>query len=279
MQNLEVISTPTNEAVTLAELKAHCRVSATTDDTYMTTLRIAAREQVEKDLGMVVASQAYRLHTELGFPTIQCLPVQPVYEVTSITYTDADDAEQTLSAALYTLKAWKDPPEIEYEDGLPVGTDVVINFTAGFSTVSPLRGIEQVFIIGAGSGYTDGTYSVAVSGTPGTGTVSLVVAGGIITTATITTIGTGFTAASTLTTAAFTLTGLGAGTGASLLYTHDDSVIEQQTYIPNLIKHAVMFLASSWYENREPVVVGTIVTQLPLAYQRIIDRLRVQRFV
>lgn len=37
------------------------------------------------------------------------------------------------------------------------------------------------------------------------------------------------------------------------------------TKVPPQIKHAVLMLVGHWYGNREPVVVGTIVSNLPLA--------------
>ena len=184
MFNLVKIGAAANEAVTVAELKTHCRISHTADDTYLGTLRIAAREQVEKDLGMVIASQAYRLHTEANFTSVVCLPVQPVQSISSVTYTDVNHVSQTLSTSNYSLKAHRDPPEVEFDGSLPVGTDVVINFLAGFA--------------------------------PDT--------------------------------------------------------------VPALTKQAVLFLAASWYESREPEVVGTIVTKLPLGYERIISRLRISRY-
>jgi hypothetical protein len=38
-----------------------------------------------------------------------------------------------------------------------------------------------------------------------------------------------------------------------------------------MLKQAVKMLVGHWYENREPAVIGTIVTQLPFAVQSIIN--------
>jgi uncharacterized phiE125 gp8 family phage protein len=148
MWNLEKIGAPLYEAVTVAEVKAQARVSISTDDTYIDALRIAAREQVEKDLNTPVAGQAYRLHTESGFVSCLRLPVQPVVSVSSVTYTDENGQSQTLNSSLYRLKAYKDPPLIEFEDGLPShATDVIVNFTAGYSAANTVPSLIKHAIL------------------------------------------------------------------------------------------------------------------------------------
>lgn len=44
--------------------------------------------------------------------------------------------------------------------------------------------------------------------------------------------------------------------------------------VPAPIKQAALLLLEHWYENRGPAVVGTIVTQLPLAVQALINPYR-----
>lgn len=44
--------------------------------------------------------------------------------------------------------------------------------------------------------------------------------------------------------------------------------------MPDQIKLAIMQLASHWYENREPVISGIIVADIPLTVERILKRLR-----
>ena len=45
--------------------------------------------------------------------------------------------------------------------------------------------------------------------------------------------------------------------------------------VPALDKAAVKLMAANWFENREPNVIGTIVTELPLAVRSIIQSRRV----
>lgn len=159
MVNLEPVSTPIFEVVTVAELKAHSRILTSVDDTYLDTLRVAAREQLEKDLSLVIAGQQYNLHLEhwLDWRYIEryfsslytntyygplffrgpriVLPVQPVDSLASITYTDTDGDPATLNPTLYVLRQFKDPPEIGLLDTMPsikVNTEIIVNFVAGY---------------------------------------------------------------------------------------------------------------------------------------------------
>src|SRR2546421_26086 len=142
MFNLERNGDAIFEAVSVAELKAHARIYTSADDDYIDILRIAAREQVEKDVQIAIVGQEYKLHLESwldlrqlyyyryghmsdfysrydyynqsGYANKIVLPIQPVKSVESITYTDPDGAELTLDPDTYTLKAFKDPPEIHF---------------------------------------------------------------------------------------------------------------------------------------------------------------------
>ena len=135
MFNIQPIGNPIFEAVTVADLKAHCRVYGTADDTYLATLRVAARQQVEQDLNMIVAGQTYRLYSD-GFSPIT-LPLAPIVSVDEITYLDADGERQTLSADLYTVKNYTDPVTIDFTGTLPPGTGIQVDFTAGFTLDDP----------------------------------------------------------------------------------------------------------------------------------------------
>lgn len=135
MFNLVQSGDATFEPVTVAELKAHARISISSDDAYLTTLLVAAREQVEADLNMTIAGQSYVWHTDSTLGGTLYFPVQPVTAITSITYTDTDEASQTLDSSNYTLKSYTDPPSVEFGDTVPTGTETVVTFTAGYADV------------------------------------------------------------------------------------------------------------------------------------------------
>jgi hypothetical protein len=162
--NLDPIGDPLfDNAVSLADLKKHMRVSQSADDSYIIDiLEPAATQQVETDFNVKLVGQNYDLHLENGFyhfyyeqlyvplnthvhwtpyyPKFH-IPIQPVnrnYPVV-ITYTDLNDATQTFASSNYTVKYWADPPEIMLNPAVALpsikpATDIVVNFTAGYAT-------------------------------------------------------------------------------------------------------------------------------------------------
>jgi uncharacterized phiE125 gp8 family phage protein len=133
--NLVKVGVPAFEAVVVADAKKHSRVSHTADDTYITSLLVAAREQAEKDLNSAIVLQEYDQFTESPLCRRICLLRQPTAAITSIKYLDADDVEQTLDPGNYTLKAYRDPPEVELDEDfiIPPSSDTVIRFKAGYT--------------------------------------------------------------------------------------------------------------------------------------------------
>jgi hypothetical protein len=94
-------------------------------------------------------------------------------------------------------------------------------------SVCPSEGglIQTVSIDAGGTGYTDGTYLVSV-GNGNNGVIELIVTSGVIVTATIDTIGSGYSAS----TATFNLTALGAGTGGAVSITADTLIFANWVY-------------------------------------------------
>jgi uncharacterized phiE125 gp8 family phage protein len=133
--NLVKVGAPSYEAVLVSEARAHFRVSHVHDDPYIGGLVIAAREQAEKDINAAIVEQEYDYFTERPLSRRICIPRQPVVSITSIKYQDADDQEQTLDPGNYTLKAYRDPPEVELDEDflIPPSSDAVIRFKAGYA--------------------------------------------------------------------------------------------------------------------------------------------------
>lgn len=48
--------------------------------------------------------------------------------------------------------------------------------------------------------------------------------------------------------------------------------------VPDAIKHAIKLIISHWYENREPVNIGNIITPLPMAIDALLAPYRVYTF-
>jgi uncharacterized phiE125 gp8 family phage protein len=96
---------PTATPVSLTEVKAHCRVGETDDDAALTALLNAATDHLDGPDGlagkcMVAQTWCQRLS---AFGDCMRLTVEPVASVTSITYFDADNVQQTLSTSVYEL--------------------------------------------------------------------------------------------------------------------------------------------------------------------------------
>ncbi len=105
-----LITAPSTEPVTVAEIKAHLRVTNSADDTYLGTLLAAAREYAEQQTGRALADQT-REYTADAFPSngVLRLGLSPVVSISSVKYLDELGAEQTLSTDVYTVDTQSEP--------------------------------------------------------------------------------------------------------------------------------------------------------------------------
>jgi uncharacterized phiE125 gp8 family phage protein len=106
---LRLTSAPATEPVTLVEAKAHLRLETSADDTYVTSLIVAARQYVEEVCWRGLIAQTWELTLDDWPSTDQIdLPRGEVTAITSVKYDDATGAEQTLASSNYTLDGY--PP-------------------------------------------------------------------------------------------------------------------------------------------------------------------------
>lgn len=148
-QHLSRTSGPAAEPVSLAEARDQCEIAAavTAHDTKLTRYIQEARERLETETDYVCIDQTYTLSMQV-FPTgsylddcsIIRLPVYPVQSITSITYYDTDNAQQTLASSVYGLKASNSRVYLKYDQEWPSITEqydgIVITFVAGFGASS-----------------------------------------------------------------------------------------------------------------------------------------------
>jgi uncharacterized phiE125 gp8 family phage protein len=140
--NILAGSGPPTEPILLAEVKSRLHLSATDDDSYITSLITTARVLAEKWTGWSLASKTYQL-TRVGFPwpsqSIK-LPVPPVSLVTSVSYFADDSGEWTVwDSSDYLVGLSQFPALIRPVNGgaypcpFPTGDvdNVQILFTAG----------------------------------------------------------------------------------------------------------------------------------------------------
>lgn len=142
---IKVVTAPAYYPVTLAEARAWCRIEAddTDHDTVLTRLlramasyaeNLTARAFIERSLRLTLPGWPACGEIELAYP--------PLIEVTSITYLDTDNAEQTLAADQYEVHDDREPALIlpaynadAWPDTRGVRNAVRVNFKAGYAAV------------------------------------------------------------------------------------------------------------------------------------------------
>jgi uncharacterized phiE125 gp8 family phage protein len=158
---LKVIQSSDIEPVSLEDAKLHLRVDddggsppAHPDDLLITGLISAAREWCEFYSGLALAPQVLEMAGRSFYPAsaycgsngLYCdyyieLPLPPVSSIISITYTDEQNVEQTVSPTDYVFDDYSRPPRIYTAAGATwpaakAGTPNVarIRYQAGFDT-------------------------------------------------------------------------------------------------------------------------------------------------
>jgi uncharacterized phiE125 gp8 family phage protein len=119
---LATVVPPDSDPLSLAEAKAHLRVTGNDEDGLIAGYILAAREFVENSTHRRLVTQTLDYTIDDGWPCVIArgyyrsrieLPVQPVASVTSITYVDADGASQTLAVDQYVVRTDGPVPFIE----------------------------------------------------------------------------------------------------------------------------------------------------------------------
>ena len=198
---LTLTTAPTAEPITLAEAKAHLRVTHSNDDTYINSLIAASRQTLEQIMNRVFISQTWTEYFD-EFPVEGCaieLSRPPLISITSIQYYDESDVLQTWSNTKYTVdtdsyKGRVYPTRLEsYPSARLYPKSVIVTYVAGYqdSAASPVDLADNV---------------------------------------------------------------------------------------PEPIKQALLILIAHLYENREPVIVGTSVVDVPMSIQALIAPYRVIEF-
>ena len=97
---------PAELPVTLDEVKAHLRVTSSTEDADIMGYLLSVVSSLDGDQGLLngraLVTQTWEMKL-YGFPLDGVeIPIAPVQSVISITYVDSDGAEQTLATPVYT---------------------------------------------------------------------------------------------------------------------------------------------------------------------------------
>lgn len=135
-----LVTAPTVEPVELEEARKQLQIEGGDHDTHLSSLIKAARLEVERRLNRQLINATWD-HKLDRFPCAGepiYLPKSPLSSVTSITYTDASGASQTLATSVYKVVSSREPGEIHLKHGQawPVvyaeAEVVAIRFVAGY---------------------------------------------------------------------------------------------------------------------------------------------------
>ncbi len=152
---LILTSPPATEPVSLAEAKLHLRVTHADDDTYISTLIIAARRQIEARTGLRLITQGWSLFRD-------CWPMQAdlslelphVSAINDILVYGDDDTAATYDAAHYYLDAVSKPSRaVLRQDRLPPMpgrkvNGIEVKFTVGFgAAIAVPQELKQAILI------------------------------------------------------------------------------------------------------------------------------------
>lgn len=154
---------PTEVPVTLAEIKAHLRVTSATEDADILFYLNAAIDQLDGPDGtlnrcLCTQTLQYTMHCfpgvvydHAGFPVYSSLTAQPAFDlplspmqsVSSITYIDTAGDTQTLSSSTYRVLNANNPAkrgriELDYDSAWPatryIEQAVTVTYVAGYGT-------------------------------------------------------------------------------------------------------------------------------------------------
>lgn len=192
--SLRVVTPPTVQPVSVAEVKHRLRISGTADDADLSALILAAREQVERDTNEALVATVFDQVISGGSPSDRgpiVLGRYPVQSVASVTAYDSDDTASTVATSVYRVDTLSRPSRLSLKTGQVWPTDLrsegglVVRFTAGYSgtaatvssitrsgttatvTTSAAHGYatgQRVTLAGADQADYNGTFEITVTG-------------------------------------------------------------------------------------------------------------------
>lgn len=167
-----ILEDPAVEPVSLAELKAHLRIDDTSEDTYLTSLIVESREEIEQASGMALIRQKWRLtidhwpgarqqwwdgvkdgHINMlyGAPADLRLPRYPLIEIDGVTVFDEDSTSAVVNVgATFDIDTNQRPGRLALKSGAtwPIAlrptNAIQIDYYAGYGALAadvpaPLR--------------------------------------------------------------------------------------------------------------------------------------------
>ncbi|MGQ3051100.1 MAG: head-tail connector protein [Roseateles sp.] len=150
---IKTITPPSEEPVTVAEMRAQCRIDETAEDDLLSAYITAARLMCEQLTGRVLVTQTVEQPLD-AFPAdgIKLL-APPAQSITSVKYVDSSGAEQTLAPAGYVFEADSYPGGLVMpaDAGWPDTYDKVnavrVRFVAGYGDAEAVPAALKVWIM------------------------------------------------------------------------------------------------------------------------------------
>lgn len=135
------VTPPSTTVVSIDEVKAHLNLGDDFEDDYLPTLIRAAEAYFEgpNGIGVALLTQTWRLSLD-RFSSVISIPLGPVTEIVSITYTDAAGDTHEVDPASYTYDLDTTPLRIVPAHG----------HSWPSVTLSPVGAVKVVFIAGYG---------------------------------------------------------------------------------------------------------------------------------
>lgn len=133
-----LLNGPEAEVLVLANVKAHLRLDSDdqSEDDYLTSLIVIARQHLERDLGLCLMVQSWRLYLD-EFPKDGVLPLCrfPVLAIDQLVIFDAAGVAIDVTSGGHQLYRHKSPPQLRLNlaaRALFCGNGAELDFTAGF---------------------------------------------------------------------------------------------------------------------------------------------------
>lgn len=145
-----LVTAPTEEPVSLDEMKLYLRVVVADDDSLIRGLIQAAREWLSAALDRQLVTATWRLKLPDFWGTTLEVPYPPLISVGSITYLDTAGVSQTLSSSYYVVQVTTTPGRIVLADGyywpaVDIHPEAVtVNFTAGYGAASAVPELAKI---------------------------------------------------------------------------------------------------------------------------------------
>jgi uncharacterized phiE125 gp8 family phage protein len=159
---LVMLTGPAEEPVSVAEAKAHLRVSTAADDALIGSLIVAAREHVEARCRRALMTQVWDLYLD-AFPAGEEieLAMPPLRAVESVTFFRDDGTSGTVAALDYVVDTASEPGRVRLVEGaswpsaeLRVVNGFQVRFSAGYGGASAVpQGIKQALLLLVGALY------------------------------------------------------------------------------------------------------------------------------